>query len=171
MSQRGWELPPAWGDWEGVGLWQSEGTTEAEPGSGHPHWAGTGGMGHWETQARSICVPLAVLGSLYSTSQSQSYIPSPAGQKPGLEVPAGLLGGPIAGSTGKHKFRQAHRQQAWWPPQTAPAQAARWGRGSCRAPQEVLMWQTLLSASHRTHTKGSRGRPWHLVPRYSRQWG
>lgn len=26
----------------GIGLWQSEGTTQAEPGPGHPCWAGTG---------------------------------------------------------------------------------------------------------------------------------
>lgn len=87
-------------------LWQSEGTTEAEPGSGHPCWAGTGGTGLavGETAQVRLWVSPSRLGPpTQGGGKPPHHLPSPRATARhwwgaetrglALEVPAGLVGG------------------------------------------------------------------------------
>lgn len=61
-------------------LWQSEGTTEAEPGCGHPCWAGTGGTG---LGLGMVSPPGWQRGGWWEApTASPNHIPVLGGQKP-----------------------------------------------------------------------------------------
>lgn len=61
-------------------LWQSEGTTEAEPGCGHPCWAGTGGTG---LGLGMVSPPGWHRGGWWEApAASPNHIPVLGGQKP-----------------------------------------------------------------------------------------
>lgn len=61
-------------------LWQSEGTTEAEPGCGHPCWAGTG------HGVPTGLAPRWVVGSPRSVSQPHPSVGRPETSSPGAEA-------------------------------------------------------------------------------------
>ena len=180
MSQRGWELPPARGDRGGIGLWQSEGTTEAEPGSGHPCYAGTGETG----LALGDSGPGPVVGvptqawPRRGSGKPPHHFPVPethpstgGGQKPGAGPggPSRAVGwrgpapAPQLGTEGEVRAGKLTGSKLAGHPQTAPARGPQPFPGRAEAaahsPQGMLMWQTLLSPSHRAHAKGSRVSP------------
>lgn len=175
MSQGGLGGATSTGRPGGIGLWQSEGTIQAEPGPGHPCWAGTGGS--WAGTGTHRPGPIegvpVALGSPCTTLPSQSHIPTlGGGRNPwlALEAPVGLWGGGAKHwphgwdrGTGRGGSKRADHPQSASGSQGVSGAHREFGAGSQQAPGPWPWCPQLLphpaSPSVGQHPKNHRGDP------------